>query len=260
MSTSGVKLPVSGVQPVIGSVPGPGVYRGLQQEFMNTNIPLLQPPQRTVHPDNVPTCANNPNPNLQSLAAGLSSVLQPMEEEISFEADYNIPIRTEGSKKQCVPINNVPLAGRPLTQSEINTWQQKASAGLTGSQAAVVQGFYSDKPSSLLAALNQGQAATTCPVPEPVSMSWARTPNTPKARPDEMERLNNMRRTPCQTAMEKRQDILRRKEKLNREAVVNQKRSTGAALIAQAAIDEVRELDAADAITQAQGGDSVCIG
>lgn len=236
-------------------ITGPGVY---DRAFMNNNIPLLQPPQRTVHPDNVPTCANNPNPNLQSLASGLNAILQPMEEEITFEADYNMPIRAGGSKKQCVPIATVPLAGQPLTQSEINTWQQKANAGLTGSQAAVVQGFYSDKPSSLLAALNQSQS-TACPTPEPVSMSWTRTPNTPKARPDEMERLNNMRQTPCQTAMEKRQDLLRRREKLNREAVVNQKRSTGAALIAQAAIDEVRELDAADAVTQAQG-DSVCIG
>lgn len=247
LSTSRTAQPVQPVRPIV-DVPGPGVYRGLQQ-----------PPQRTVHPNNVPTCANNPNPDLQSLASELNAILQPMEEEVSFQADYNMPIRAGGSKKQCVPIGTVPLAGQPLTQSEINTWQQKANAGLTGSQAAVVQGFYSDKPSSLLAALNQSQATTACPTPEPVSMSWARTPNTPKARPDEMERLNNMRQTPCQTAMEKRQDLLRRREKLNREAVVNQKRSTGAALIAQAAIDEVRELDAADAVTQAQG-DSICIG
>ena len=67
----------------------------------------------------------------------IPSATQPMDEEefqAAFQAAFGIPKRREDNlKRQCiqtmVPINNIPLS-----QSEIDTWQQNAIAGLDQQQ------------------------------------------------------------------------------------------------------------------------------
>lgn len=256
--------PVTTAMPTpTGPVQGPGVYN---REFMNGNARLFeperwgntdsflsQPPQRTPHPENLVSTPCNPNPELQNLASGLNSILQPMEQEITFQADYNIPIRAGGSKKQCVPINTQPLDGQPLTQREISTWQQASKAGLvtptvayppdprfnpayTTQQNTGTQ-HLSDPAYTGVTAQNVG--VQVC---QPEAMSWNKP--LPKARPDEMERLLKFRAKPCLDVIGDR----RRMVAMQKMALQNQRRAAETvAAIAQAAVNEVMAADTADA-------------
>ena len=68
----------------------------------------------------------------------IPSATQPMEEEefqAAFQAAFGIPKRREDNlKRQCVPTPMRPIAAEPLSQSEINAWQQNAITGLDQQQ------------------------------------------------------------------------------------------------------------------------------